>query len=348
MSLALPRPPFASVLLALLVLLALVVVVAIGAGSVPIPPLRVARLLVAAIGEPWSGPDADAELVILMALRVPRVLVAAMVGAALAVSGAQMQGLFQNPMASPDVIGTSTGAALGAVLAFVFGLAAAHMAWVPALACLGAALSLAAIYGLTTRRGRTPVAMLLLAGVALNSLLSAATSFVISLSWVRYEVAQEVLFWLMGGLDDRTWTHVWMAAPLVAIGLAAAIALARDLDLFTTGEEAAATLGVDVERAKQRVLAVAALLAGTAVAVCGVIGFVGLIVPHAVRLVVGPSHRRLIPTAAIAGAIFVVAADLVARVALAPLEIRLGIITGICGAPFFLWLLARYRREVGA
>jgi len=220
--------------------------------------------------------------------------------------------------------------------------------WVPALSCLGAVLSLAVVYALTTRRGRTPVAMLLLAGVALNALLGAATAFVITLQWVRYEVAQEVLFWLMGGLEDRTWTHVWMAAPLVAVGLASAAALARDLDLFTTGEDAAATLGLDVERAKQRVLAVAAILTGTAVAVCGVIGFVGLIVPHALRLVVGPSHRRLVPAAAMAGAIFVVAADLVARTALAPAEIRLGVVTGLCGAPFFLWLLGRYRREVGA
>jgi iron complex transport system permease protein len=219
---------------------------------------------------------------------------------------------------------------------------------VPTLACLGAALSLGTVYAMTTRRGRTPVAMLLLAGVALNALLASMTAFVISLNFVRYEVAQEVIFWLMGGLDDRTWTHVWLAAPLVAAGLFAATALARDLDLFTTGEDAASTLGLDVERAKQRVLLVAAVLTGTSVAVGGVIGFVGLIVPHTVRLLVGPSHRRLIPAAAIAGAIFVVGADLVARTALAPTEIRLGIVTGICGAPFFLWLLGRYRREVGA
>ncbi len=348
MTLAVPRPPFASVLVALFVLLLLIVVIAIGVGSVSIPPLRVARLLLAAMDSPWSGREADPELVILMALRVPRVLVAALVGAALAVAGAQMQGLFQNPMASPDVIGTSTGAALGAVLAIVLGLAQVHMAWLPAMACLGAATSLAIVYALTTRRGRTPVAMLLLAGVALNALLGAVIAFIISLARVPYEVAQEVVFWLMGGLEDRTWTHVWLAAPLVAVGLAAAIALARDLDLFSTGEDAASTLGLDVERAKQRVLAVTALLAGTAVAVCGVISFVGLIVPHAVRLLVGPSHRRLIPTVAIAGAIFVVAADLVARTVLAPVEIRLGIVTGICGAPFFLWQLGRYRREVGA
>ncbi len=348
MTRAVPRPPFAAVLLVLLAALGLIGIVAIGVGAVSIPPTRVASLLVDAFHAPWSGRDADPELVILIAIRAPRVLVAGLVGAALAVAGTQMQGLFQNPMASPDVIGTSTGAALGAVLAFVLGLAQSHMMWIPALSCIGAALSLAVVYALTTRRGRTPVAMLLLAGVALNALLGSLTAFVISLQWVRYEVTQEVVFWLMGGLDDRTWTHVWMAAPLVAVGLAAAAALARDLDLFSTGEDAAATLGLDVERAKQRVLAVAALLSGTAVAVCGVIGFVGLIVPHGLRLVVGPSHRRLVPAAAIAGAIFVIAADLVARAALAPIEIRLGVVTGMCGAPFFLWLLARYRREIGA
>ncbi|MEO5819484.1 MAG: iron ABC transporter permease [Vicinamibacteraceae bacterium] len=348
MTRAVPRPPYAAVLIVLLTALVLIGIVAIGVGTVSIPPLRVVGLLTEAFHAPWSGRDADPELVILMAIRVPRVLVAGLIGAALAVAGAQMQGLFQNPMASPDVIGTSTGAALGAVLAFALGLAQSHVLWLPALSCLGAATSLAVVYALTTRRGRTSVAMLLLAGVAMNALLSSLTTFVISLQWVRYEVAQEVVFWLMGGLEDRTWTHVWMAAPLVALGLAAATALARDLDLFTTGEDAAATLGLDVERAKRRVLAVAAVLSGTAVAVGGVLGFVGLLVPHALRLIVGPSHRRLVPAVAIAGAIFVIGADLVARTVLAPVEIRLGIITGICGAPFFLWLLGRYRREVGA
>jgi iron complex transport system permease protein len=348
MSAAVRRPAFGSVLVVLAVALVAVGIVAIGIGTVSIPPLRVARLLAHALSAPWSGPDADPDLVILMAIRVPRVLVAALVGAALAVAGAQMQGLFQNPMASPDVIATSTGAALGAVLSFVLGLAALHLAWLPLFACAGALASLIVIYALTTRRGRTPVAMLLLAGVALNALLGALTSFLITLMWVRYEVAQEVIFWMMGGLDDRTWTHVWIAAPPIAVGLLAAAWLARDLDLFTTGEDAAVTLGLDVERSKHQVLGVAALLTGSAVAVCGVIGFVGLIVPHAVRLVVGPAHRRLIPASALAGAIFVVAADLAARTLLAPIEIRLGIVTGLCGAPFFLWLLAQYRREVGA
>jgi iron complex transport system permease protein len=345
---AVRRPPFAGIVVVLVGLLLIVGVVAVGVGTVPIPPRRVMGLLAGAWWAPWSGREAEPDLVILLMLRLPRVLVALLVGAALAVAGAQMQGLFRNPMAAPDVIATSSGGALGAVLAFVLGLAEAHVGWLPAFACGGAAVSLAVIYGLTTRRGRTPVSMLLLAGVALNALFAAATSFVISLSFVRYEVAQVVIFWLMGGLDDRTWTHVWMAAPPIALGLAAALVLARDLDLFSTGEDSAVTLGLDVERAKLQVLAVAALLTGASVAVCGVIGFVGLIVPHAVRLIVGPSHRRVIPAAALAGAVFVVAADLVARTALAPIEIRLGIVTGLCGAPFFLWLLARHRREVDA
>jgi iron complex transport system permease protein len=342
------RLPFTGGLLVLLALLVLVVVVAIGVGSVSIPPLRVVTLLGGALQSPWTGPDADPDLAILMAIRIPRVLVAALVGVALAVAGSLMQGLFQNPMASPDVIATSSAAALGAVLAQVLGLAQAHVLWLPALACFGAAASLAVIYGLTTRRGRTPIAMLLLAGVALNALLGSLTALVISLSWVRYEVAQEVVFWLMGGLDDRTWVHVGLAAPLVAVGVVAALLLARDLDLLTTGEDAALTLGLDVERTKQRVLVVAALLTGTAVAVSGIIGFVGLIVPHAVRMLFGPSHGRLIPAAAVSGALFVVAADLVARTLLSPIEIRLGIVTGVCGAPFFLWLISRHRREVEA
>jgi iron complex transport system permease protein len=315
---------------------------------VSIPPLRVAKLLAGALHAPWTGPEADPDLTILMAIRVPRVLVAALIGVALAVAGSLMQGLFQNPMASPDIIATSSAAALGAVLAQVFGLAQAHVLWLPALASIGAAASLAVIYGLTTRRGRTPVAMLLLAGVALNALLGSLTALVISLKLVRYEVAQEVLLWLMGGLDDRTWVHVGLAAPLVALGVVAALVLARDLDVLTTGEDAALTLGLDVERTKQRVLVVAAVLTGTAVAVSGVVGFVGLIVPHAVRLLFGPSHRRLIPAAAVSGALFVVGADLAARTLLAPIEIRLGIVTGVCGAPFFLWLLNRHRREVEA
>jgi iron complex transport system permease protein len=341
------RLPLAAVLGLLAAILAGVVVIAVSVGAVTIPLPRVLRLLAAGLAGPAGFAD-DPDALIVWTLRVPRVLVAALVGAALAVAGAQMQGLFQNPMASPDVIATSTGGALGAVVAMVLGLARESLFWLPGFAFAGALGSLAVVYGLTTRRGRTPIAMLLLAGVALNALLGALTSFFITLTWVRYEVAQEVLFWMLGGLSSRTWTHVWMAAPPIVAGMAASLLFARDLDLFVSGEETALTLGVDVERAKRRLIVISALLTGVSVAVSGVVGFVGLIVPHGVRLVVGPAHARLIPASALAGAAFLVVADLIARVALRPEEVSLGVITASVGAPFFLWLLARYRREVGS
>jgi iron complex transport system permease protein len=344
------RLPFWMILVALTVVLAMAAVLGLAVGAIDIPLGRAARvLLFGIVGRASAGTaEPDTDLLIIWAVRAPRVIVGALVGAALAVAGTQMQGLFQNPMASPDVVATSAGAALGAVASIVAGLAQQSLFWLPVCAFGGALASLVTLYALTTRRGRTPVAMLLLAGVAVNSLLVALTSFLVTLHWVRYEVAQEVMFWLLGGLDSRTWTHVWMAAPPIVAALAVSVVLARDLDLFLSGEETAASLGVDIERVKRAVLVTAALLTGTSVAVSGVVGFVGLIVPHAVRLIVGPSHRRVMPAAALVGATFVIASDLVARTVHRPEEIRLGIITGCCGAPFFLWLLGRYRREVSA
>lgn len=340
--------PFALMLALLGVALFGAAVVAVAVGAIDIPLGRAARIvLLGLIGSPTGVDQAEPDALIIWAVRAPRVIVAALVGAGLAVAGVQMQGLFQNPMASPDVVATSTGAALGAVLSIVWGLAQQSTLWLPAFSFVGALVSLATVYTLTTRRGRTPIAMLLLSGVALNALLGAIMAFLVTLHWVRYEVAQEVLFWLQGGLSNRTWTHVWMAAPLIVVGLGISLVFARDLDLFLTGEETAASLGVETERVKRGVLVVAALLTGAAVAVSGVVGFVGLIVPHAVRLVVGPSHRRVVPASALAGATFLVVADIAARTLHRPEEIALGVITACCGAPFFLWLLTKYRREVG-
>jgi iron complex transport system permease protein len=269
------------------------------------------------------------------------------VGAALAIAGAQMQGLFQNPMASPDVIATSSGAALGAVLAIALGFAQISLLWLPLWAFAGALISLTIIYSLTTRGGHTPIAMLLLAGVALNALVGAMMSFVITLQGVRFEVAQEILFWVMGGLDSRMWMHVWICAPFIVIGVIVSLLFARELDLFLAGEETAASLGVDVQRMKRIILVTSALLTGAAVAVSGVIGFVGLIVPHVVRLLVGPAHRRVIPASGLIGATFLVLTDLIARTVRPPQEVALGIITAALGAPFFLYLLVKQRREVG-
>jgi iron complex transport system permease protein len=334
--------------LTLLLFVALVLGVAIGATT--IPPGTVIRVLAAGVlPSGWIDalPADHPQSVVIWAIRTPRVIVAMLVGAALAVAGTQVQGLFQNPMASPDVIGTSSGGAVGAVLSIVIGFAQRSIVALPLMAFLGALISLSVIYVMTTRRGRTPVAMLLLAGLGLNAMLSAATSFLISSGGVRIEIALEVVFWLMGGLDSRTWAHVWMCAPGVIIGLCVSLYFTRDLDLFLTGEDTAASLGVEVERVKRAVLVTSALLTGSAVAVSGIVGFVGLIVPHIVRFTLGPSHARVVPASALAGASFLVACDLLARTLMRPQEISLGVITACIGAPVFLNLLIRHRREVG-
>lgn len=329
-------------------LLALIIVLGIMIGSTRVAPGTVVRVLVSRVlpaGWVDMSGISESEQVVVWLLRTPRVLVAALVGIALAIAGVQMQGLFQNPLASPDIVGASSGGALGAVIALSTGLAMRSLLYLPAFSFIGALVTLFVVYGLATRHGHTPIATLLLAGVALSTLIGAATSFLITVTWVRFEVAQEILFWLLGGLDSRTWTHVWLATPCVAIGVIVALVYARDLDLLLTGEEAAHTLGIEVEHVKRVVLTSAALLTGTAVAVSGVIGFVGLIVPHIVRLFIGPAHRRLVPASALTGAAFLILTDLVARTIHRPEEIQLGIITAVCGAPFFLYLLRRHRRE---
>ena len=235
---------------ALLVLLLLAILAGISVGSISVAPVTVATVLAAnVLPHGWIDVSSvsEADRVVVWLIRTPRVLVAALVGAALALAGAQMQGLFHNPLASPDLVGTSAGGAFGAVLAIACGLATRSLWYVPLLAFLGAMGALCAVYAIATQRGRTPVATLLLAGVALSALISAATSLVISLQFVNYQVAQEIVFWLMGGLDSRTWVHVGMVAPCVALGALMAFAVMRELDVLLLGEEAAASLGVDVE-----------------------------------------------------------------------------------------------------
>lgn len=333
-----------------ILLLGVSLVAGVAIGSSPIATGTVVRVLLSHIlpGEWVDFADvAEAEQVIIWLVRTPRVLVAACVGASLAVAGAQLQGLFRNPLASPDIIGSSAGGAFGAGLALASGLATKSLYYMPMMAFVGALLALFVVYAIATRRGRTPIVTLFLAGVALNALIGAATSFLITAKWGRYEIAQEILFWLMGGLDSRTWEHLWLVVPCFALGCAIAFLYARDLDVLLLGEEAALAVGTDVEHVKRVVNTGTALLTGGAVAVSGVIGFVGLIVPHIVRLVIGPKHSRLLPASALTGAAFLIAADILARTLQRPREIRLGIITSLFGAPFFLYLLIRHNRSIG-
>ena len=319
-------------------------------GSTDITWQTVVRTIaIRVIPEGWMelGAVSEAEQVIIWLIRMPRVIVAALAGAALAIAGVQLQGVFRNPLADPSVIGVSQGAALGAVIAFVTGLATRSALWLPMTAFIGGFIALFAVYLIATRSGRTPVATLLLAGIAVGALITACSALLISLSFVNWQVAAEIVFWMMGGLDSRTWTHVWISLPFLVLGTLVSLWHTRELDLMLLGEETSASLGVDVETVKRTILATAALLTGAAVAVSGVVGFVGLVVPHVVRLILGPSHRALLPASALSGALFLIVCDLLARTVHPPTEIRLGVVTAAFGAPFFLWLLRRHRKEIG-
>ncbi len=289
--------------------------------------------------EPW-------ESLVVLRVRLPRALVAYLVGGGLAVCGGALQGAFRNPLADPGVLGVSNGAALGAVVALWTGFATRYPAALPVCACAGALLVTAALVGLASRASYR-VGPLLLAGIALSSLAAAATTLVLSLSLADYDVGRQVILWLMGGLDGRTWAHVAMGAAPILAGVAVLLADARNLDALLMGDVAAESVGVSASRVRVRLVVATAVVAGVSVAVGGAIGFVGLIVPHVVRRLVGAAHATLLPACFLGGGAFLVLADLIARTVVAPGEIRLGVVTAAAGAPFFLWLLAaRQSREV--
>ncbi len=340
-----PTAPFGRIgiaLPALFLLLLILVVLSLGIGPVDIEAGRIAELILK--GESETAAARSAESVIVRSIRSPRVLLAVFVGALLALSGAVMQGFFQNPMADPYIIGVSSGSALGATLAlalsidfWIFGI---HS--VSVLAFVGALSVTFVVYGISVRGGRVPVTVLLLTGVAVGSLAAALTSFVMITS---HENLHRILFWLLGSLSSRRWEHVQMIWPCALVGIVVLQVYANDLNILLQGEETARYLGVEVERVKALLLVVVALLTAAAVAVSGIIGFVGLVVPHIMRLLVGPDHRKLLPASILGGAILLVGADILARTLIAPAEIPIGVITSVLGCPFFLFLLSR-RREL--
>lgn len=316
-------------------------------GPVPVP----ARAVAASLLDPVRAVETVAtptQRAIVRHLRLPRALLAAIVGGSLALSGAVLQGLFRNPMADPGIIGVSSGAAFGAVFAVTSGAALALPWLLPLCAFLGAALATILIYRLSTRHGRTPLAALLLAGLAVSAFLSAMTSFLLSLAHNVF-ILRELVFWLLGGLDGRGWPEVRIVLAPVAIGCAALLFFARDLNVMAaTGEEGAMSLGVEIQRLKRWLLVLTALVTGAVVSVSGTIGFVGLLVPHAIRLACGPDHRLLLPASFLAGASFLIWADVLARAVSPTEELRLGVVTAAVGAPFFLVLLQRYRARTEA
>lgn len=291
----------------------------------------------------WS----TAEETIIFQIRLPRVIGAALVGSTLATAGVLFQGLLRNPLADPYIIGTSAGAGLGATIAMTLPINLTFLGFglVPVAAFIGALASVILVYNLARVGGKTPIISMLLAGFVVSALLASFIAFMMSISDRLNLNLRSVYSFLMGHISVSSWQQIAVVAPLVIVSIITARFFAFRLNAFTLGEEGAAYLGIEVEREKMLILALGSLLTALAVSISGLIGFVGLVTPHAVRLILGPDHRLLLPASALAGGAFVVIADLLARIILAPMEIPVGIITALIGAPFFLYLLRHSRRE---
>jgi len=290
-----------------------------------------------AIFEALLGRGDELSRTILWDIRLPRTLVGLAVGAGLGASGTVMQAYFRNPLASPGLLGVSSGGALGAVAALSFGGGMVSLFTVPLASIAGAFLATGAVM-LMARRGSSPE-HLLLGGVALNALFGAATSFQLALSAGHTQTSGQIIFWLMGGIENRTWEHVWMSLPLVTIACLALLPLGRGMNLLALGESGAQSLGVDVKRLQRQMVVLSTVLTALATAVGGVVGFVGLVVPHLVRMAFGPDPRPLLPPPMLGGAVLVLVCDLPTR--FLPAGMRLGVLTSLVGGPFLLWLLRR-------
>lgn len=289
------------------------------------------------------GTADDPLHLIVWELRLPRVVLGIITGAGLGLAGAAMQGFLRNPLAEPGVLGVSAGASLGAVAVFYTGLAAGFAWLVPAGAIVGAMLAAGLLLTLAGRS--TSLTALVLAGMGLNALFGALTTLALNLSPNPF-ATMDVLFWLMGSLAERSWTHVWLASPFVATGAACLLAAGPALRALSLGEETAASLGADLRRTRWLLVAGTGLTVGGCTAVAGAIGFVGLLVPHTLRPFVRADPWRLLAASALGGAVFLPLADLLVRAIRTGPELRLGVVTALAGAPFFLWLLFKERRNL--
>lgn len=274
---------------------------------------------------------------VLLHIRLPRTIVGLLVGAGLGISGAVLQGIFSNPLADPGIIGVSSGASVGAVLAIGIGISASSVLLLPAFAFVGAMLAVGLTVSLSMRHGRIPVMTLLLSGVVVGMFLAACTAAILTV--VNEQKMQQYLFWTIGGLDYRRWDHVLLGIAPIGIGASVMLLLARHLNLLAFGDVEALTAGMSVTPFRLLFLVLAALTTATGVCISGNIGFVGLVVPHMMRLIVGPDHRRLLPASLLAGAVFLVLCDSVGRILITGMEIRVGIMTAFIGTPYFLYLL---------
>ncbi len=341
-------PTVPLVFLFLSVILVLVILLGVSFGSVAIPLPTIVQILLNSthlfhFRQSWNS---SSELIVLQ-LRMPVVIGAGLVGAALGVAGVIFQGVLRNPLADPYLLGTSAGAALGAAIAFVLPLDTVFgpfFTLTPILAFVGALVTVLLVYLLARTDGHTPVVTLLLAGVVINAVMVAFQTLILTLSPKASFGVQALFNWLSGGIAVTSWQPVIIVGIIILIGIACALGFPGVLDAFALGEESAAHLGLHVEWYKIFFIALASLITAAAVSISGLIGFVGLVIPHLVRLLLGPKHRLLLPASALSGAIFLILADLLARVIIAPAVLPVGIFTALVGAPFFLFLLRHSKR----
>lgn len=341
------------VLLSLLVLLLVALLAGMGIGAVSITPAQLLAIVLDRmdIAHHLAATYGQRETAVFFTIRLPRVILGVLVGAGLGMSGAAIQGMFRNPLAAPGLIGISSGAALAAVTVIVLGATALQglsqlfgFYTLPLAAFLGGVLTTFLIYQLSIVNSRTQVHTMLLAGIAINALAGAAIGFMTFIA--TDEQLRSITFWNLGSLGGATWRSVSMSAPLILLPLFTLPLLSRSLNALLLGEAEAGHLGINVETTKRLIVLLVALSVGGAVSVTGTIGFVGLIVPHLLRLLVGPDHRLVLPGSALLGALLLLVADLLARTVAVPAELPIGILTAVLGGPFFLWLLLKQRNHM--
>lgn len=323
-----------SLLAGLTLLLAVLFAISLLIGPAALDPLTSLRGLIA-------GGD-EAAIIIMREVRLPRAILALLVGVSLGLSGAALQGFLRNPLAEPGIVGVSATASLGAVLIFYSGLAGSSLLALPAGALAGALVAVVLLLAIAA--GNTTTLTLILAGVALSSLAGALTSLVLNLSPNPF-ASYEIIFWLLGSIKDRSMSHVWLSLPLMAAGWLLILASARALDALSFGEETATSIGIDLPRSRLMIVAGVALAVGAGTAVTGAIGFVGLVVPHLVRPLTDRMPSSLLVPSALGGGALLLAADIAARIVVPARELNVGVLTALIGAPFFLWLVIRSRRE---
>jgi iron complex transport system permease protein len=337
------KKPQKKFIIAMLLALMAVVVFATAVGAVYVPFAQTVKIILKNFGLIKNAEFQSGQESIIFYIRFPRVLVAVMVGAALATSGAVMQGIFRNPMADPGTLGVSSGASLGAVVAIALGLTTRSLYVMPVFAAAGALTVAFVIFVLSLRSGKISPLTLILSGIAVSMFVNAITSVV--LSFARSDQVKEYIFWTTGGLGSRRWEHLAIGIGPILICGALLFLFSRELNVLMLGEEEAYALGLDPSKARKIMLFLSSITTAAAVSVSGNISFVGLIVPHIMRLIVGPDHRALLPASAVGGALFLVLCDVVARTVIQPEEIGVGIITSLLGAPYFLSLLIKTRKE---